>query len=977
MLKYLLERPTAVCTVFITILIIGIISYFQIPTTLMPTVDAPYLRIQVSYPRGNPRYIEKSILQPIRNSISSVYGLKGIESISATGVGQVDVALDYEADPKLAYLEVNEKLDQIINTLPEDLPRPVVQQVNPTDIPIVRIQMTSTGHQPLKDTDLAKFVVSRRLEQIKGVSLVEINGSVEKIMRIMPDEQKMQALGITIQDITTTLREANISQRQIHVKDGIYAYNIVFNNWLTRLDGLKSLRVKKGDLNIALGKVAHIETTHSRRQGKHLLNGAEGIVLAVHMQSSARMDEVLKQITLTLQDLRQQYPEIQFSTTQNQGSLLSNTIYQLFNSLALGALVAFLILFIFSAEFRSPWLIGILIPASIALTLILMFVSGLTLNLITVSGLILGLGILVDNGIIIIDNISAKVTRLGMDNACIVGVSEVATPMTSSLLTTLCVFLPLLFLGGLAETLFLEQILTLAMVLTASLVVAFTLLPVLFRLIKPQVGKGKDRIFDGVKKIYLKSKPLTHRIIAGLILVTALGITAVFDIQQKNLPDIQTNDTEVLIYWSKPLSLEKNQEYTRQLVEELHPITYEADLGMTQLRESTLNVVHQTRLYLKFTHPQRKHQAIKSLQNKIRQLDSTAVVRVSRAKNPYDQLFAQSGEFAQIKLKTSNASFISLQDLKGWKGYNPGYGFQKQDALKLIPKKDLLASYNISIDELIDRLSRHLDDQRITLVDKLNETVPVTISGPQSLSKVKALKFQLDDTTSYPLTHFLDIQPTKERQFFTADQSGLYQSIRFQTEPDNWSQIEEDVKETAYKKGWLYKLDGWVTEREENYQTLLLAIFLSILLLYIILVAQFESLLAPLVILSEIPIAMAGSVLLLWLTFNSLNISSLMGMIISLGIIVNDSILKLDAIIRYRKAGMEKKESISQAGKDRLKPILMTTLTTIIALIPVLFTTGFGGGLQQPMVIALIGGLFIGTLCSIYLMPKAYDYLIK
>ncbi len=978
MLTFLLKRPIAVCTVFLTILVLGVLSFFKLPTSLMPAVEVPGLRISVSYPKGNPRYIEQNVLQPIRTAISSVYGLEEIESVSSTGVGQIDVKLTYESDPQLAYLEVNEKIDEIQNIFPEDLKRPIVQQINPTDIPVVRVQITSKEVGALELTDLSQLVVKRRLEQLKGVSLVESNGTVNKVIRLTPNDQKMEALGLSIQDLIQTLRAANVSLNQIHVKDGIYAYNITFNNLLEEPDQLKKIRISKGLNSVALHEICNIETTHGRRSGMHFFNNEEGIVLAVHLQPTARMTSVLDEMSKTLSGLSLAHPEVSFSTSQNQNSLLSSTLYQLLLSLAIGSVVAVIILFLFSGEMKSPILMAALIPISIALTLFFMMTLGLTLNLITLSGLILGLGILVDNGIILLDNISTKVKGVVTMQECVQGTREVVTPMISSLLTTLCVFIPLLFLGGLSSALFIEQIITLSIVLAASLVVSFILLPVLYHIIKPRKVRSHGSFFDGILKRYEKSKLYQSRVFLLLGIITVLGVVSFFLLPKQNLPEIKTTDAEVLVYWSEPLSIDRNIEIVSDLLMEIQPKKSEAEIGETALRENEVNLLNQSRLYLQFSSVEEKEAALNLLNDKVSKIDPHAIIDTRRAKNPYDQLFAESESFAKIKLRTNNESLLKPESTRELHlGGDLGYGFQQQPALFLSLKQDQMDLYNISQQSLIDRVERHLDDQIVTSVDKLNEVIPITISGDQSIAGLSNLRITVNDSLSVPLLQFVDLKIETEAKFFTADQVGPYQALEFEEQPHNWSSLLADIQLEAKNNNLLLSLDGWVIDRTKNYLELGISILLAITLLFIILVAQFESIKAPLAVLSEIPVAIAGSLLLLWVCGQGLNISSLMGIIIALGIIVNDSILKLDSIIRYTKSGLSKKEAIAQAGRDRLKPILMTSITTIVALIPVLFTTGFGGGLQKPMVVAVIGGLLVGTLCSIYLMPRVYDRLAK
>jgi multidrug efflux pump subunit AcrB len=975
MLAYLLQRPLAVLTIFVALAITGILAFLRMPTALMPGIEVPRLRVTVQYPQGSPQFIEQSILQPLRISLSSIYGLDQLESTSATGLGQIDILLAYGTNAKLAYLEVNEKIDQAMPILPTDLARPVVLANNPTDIPVVRLQVMAPGYSKLDQTDLARFVIRRRLEQIPGVSLVEVNGTVDKLIRIVPDDQRMASLGLRHEDIVNAVRAANISLRQIEVRDGIYSFGITFNSILHTAEGVGDIEVAVRGTRIPLRELATLQVDYSRQSGLHLYQGQEAIVFAVHLRAKAKASEVLKELQATVNDLEELYPGVSFTLTQDQGKLLSVTINQLTGSLIAGSLVAFLILFVFSGEWRSPVLIGVLMPVSLVITFLIMHVAGLTLNLVTLAGLILGIGILVDNGIILIDNIQSKVPDMGIRQACITGVVEVVPAMVSSLLTTLCVFMPLLFLGGLSGVLFRDQILTLGIVLTVSLLVSFVLLPVLFsRLVKSHPG-SQGRVFEKVLQGYHASKGLTSRILVSLLIVLVVGVLSVHFIPRQNLPDIRTADLELLVHWSDPVSPETNAVRIRELLDGLPYLKeWEAEIGINSVLEEGLNVPFQARVYARFESPEKAQQAADQLSARFDERFPGTMLSVTRPKNPYDQLFRQSSVYARIKLRASGAGAISVESIPDdiRQSTKTGHGFQCQEALELALQDNRLERYGLTRSAVVDRVAMHLNDQRVTMVNRLNEALPIAIMGTGEMPGLDQVFIFSPDSTAYPLAQLIELKPAYEPKFLTADLAGPYQDLIVESNDGSFARVMNRIDSLAAAQGWIVGVDGQVREQGRNFTVMALSIALSILLLYVILVAQFESFRSPVVILSELPFSLAGCLLALWLTGNGLNISSLMGILISLGIIVNDSILKLDTILKLERGGMAREEAVALAGTLRLKPILMTTLTTIIALMPVFFTSGFGGGLQVPLVTALIGGLTVGTLCSVYLMPWVY-----
>lgn len=444
---------------FLAIVILGVMSYFRLPVSLIPEAEVPKLRVDVTYPSGSPRFIEQSILRPLRTKLQGLFKLATIESVSSSGAGQLELTFAYGTDMQLAYLEANERVDQIFNALPRDLDRPMIKRLAVTDIPIMRIQMTANGASQQELSDIARFIIKRRLEQIPGVSLVEMNGGYQKVFRIKPDRDKLIQMGISESQIINALSSANSTLNQIKVREGIYEYDITFDNMLEDPENLDEIRIfLKNGHSVPISALMATEISTARPLGKHIYDGKEGIVFAIHKQSHASYIEVDSKLTDLLTEFRQDFPSFEFRSSQSQASLLKASLGQLFLSLVLGILLASSILFMFSGEWKSPLLLGVLIPVSLLMTLALMFLLNISINIISLSGMILGIGILIDNGIIIIDNIQSKrIAGKSLEESCHVGTSEMIPALVSATLTTLSVFVPLVLLEGLPGHLFREQ----------------------------------------------------------------------------------------------------------------------------------------------------------------------------------------------------------------------------------------------------------------------------------------------------------------------------------------------------------------------------------------------------------------------------------------------------------------------------------------------------------------------------------------
>ena len=969
---------------FLAIAIVSLALIRRMPVSLMPPTEVPELVVEVSYPEGSPLYLERSIMQPLRTAFQGLYQLKEIESISASGTGEIQLKFEYGTDMKLAYIHANERVDRVVDQLPEDLDRPIVKRITAADIPAVRLQVTSEILDPVELSDFGRFIIRRRLEQVEGVSLVEMNGGVKKVMRITPEWEVLDRYDITDVELIQFIGNANLPLSRVKVADGNYEYDLTFDNLLNDPEAIYELKLPLSSSgSVPLDELVSISEGMAPRLGKHLFNGSEGLVFAIHKQESEsfyRLKDKLDEVTNLLS---KEYPTLIFNTTQDQYELLNESIVQLTVSIILGTLLAVLILFLFSGEYRSPLLMGVLIPLSLLASIAILRFLDQTINIVSLSGILLGIGILIDNGIILIDNINEKRKEHDLPEACRRGVQEIFPALISSTLTTLSVFIPLLLLGGTAGVLFQAQMISLSVVLFTSLLVAFALLPVAYYSVKPNPDKPVNIIFGSILTFYrktAKSKNINF-ILGSFILLTFAGSIAFRAIPKQNLPEIQRNDLALSIQWEETLTLDENIRRIRSVVGKLHSIpNWEADIGLNNISEEGINHQNKALLYFEF----KDHDQM--LENKIlleKELERfpSAYYSFSRPKNPYDQLFDQEAFYAVYKLRTNGDRWIDPRLFReiDHPEVRLGEGFQYEPSLRLRFDRDKLERYGLSENKLIEKLKIHFNDQLVTRVNRVSESLPIVIkgSGKMTSTAFANLRVTVKDSISYPVSTFVSFENDQSLRYVRADLAGIYQDIKVKTQFDGWKQWDLKLREIASFNDILLSLTGEVTRIRENQTSLWISISLAILLLFVILTAQFESFKMPLIILAEIPVSSAGAILGLWISGQSLSIASLIGIIITLGIIVNDSILKVDTIRRYQKEGLGRNDAVKKAGEVRLKPILMTSLTTILALSPVLFGKGFGADVQFPLAIAVIFGLLVGTLCSVYLVPFLYRILIR
>lgn len=981
MIAYLLKRPIAVLTIFFCVCATGIITYLKLPVALMPDLESPKLVIKVVYDGYGASYIEENILTNLRNTLSSLYGLKNIESMSSNNTGQISLDFDYGTDMKLAFIEANEKIDQTIISLPNDMDRPQVYRISDTDIPVMKVQLQS-DMELTELTELTDYVIKRRIEGVPGVARVTTSGGAERVIAIHPYPERLKGTRVSEEDLIQILKDANFSQLEIKVKEGIYAYTVRVENLLKSQEAIKSLKLKINDKElISLDQLASVTYEAEEAQGIHWYNGKEGIVIDIHRQASTNMQRLEADLLQSLDQMQKEFPQIHFAVTQNQTGLLQMSISQLTSSLILGAVLSFLILFTFSANFKLPLLMGVTIPATVILTFLLFYLLDLSINIITLSGLILGVGMLIDNAIILLDNIHVYHQEgLSLANACRKGTEDVFAALLSSTFTTLSVFLPLIFIGGVGGVFFGQQALSLGAMLMASLLVAFLLLPVLYYKLSPRPQQDSSRLYQKILNGYERTHAKPTIPLLLITLITLAGAVVICFIPVSNLPELHTDSASLQLIWPDPVTVEENERRARELVNVLDSTLQEAelDVGINELDPATATFVNSLTAYFAFKNDAAKKANMEVLSQYLHTSYPGTVYTIGRAVNPFDQLFRNETENLEARLRVSDGRTLKQDDLQNV-AENTRFkdGFVLQKGLYLHLRQERLDRIHVTPSSLVNQIKYYFQNQVVTEIQKVDrkETIQLSRASKGTIHQINQIILSDDSLKNrYPVSYFFDWEEIILPQFVTADLAGKYQSLAY-TGKNNESQWMEKVKKWSIDHKVMAEFSGGYFSKNEHLMQLLMSLILAILLLYFILAAQFESLKQPLIIIITLPAALCGSTLALFLAGYSFNLSSMIGIIVTLGIIVNDSILKIDTINRMHKEGMPLEEAIMAAGTLRLKPILMTSLTTILALIPLLFSKGIGADLQSPLAVTVIGGLSLGTACSIYLIPLIYRKL--
>jgi multidrug efflux pump subunit AcrB len=1081
MIHFLIRRPIAVTMTFIAILVLGIFAIKYIPVSLMPDIDIPEITVQVSNPNTTAREMENTVVQVLRRQLMQVSHLADISSECRDENGVVHLKFDYGADIDYAFIEVNEKIDRVMNYLPRTIARPKVIKANATDIPVFYLNLSlkkakekeeakekaeaeaevksssvqtaqpsnseASNNQTLKQRSLqpsniqvsnisptddessdlfpvsqkfaelsnfASRVISKRIEQLPEVAMVDISGTVNSELLVLPDYEKLESLGITQTALENSIKNNNIRLGNLLIRDGQYQYNIRFSSTIQDKRDLEEIYLKVNNRLFQLKDVAAIVEHPQKQKGMVIHNGEDAVIFAVIKQSDARMSDLKKKLNNLIVNFEKDYPEIQLDITRNQTTLLDYSIGNLQQDLMWGALLAFLVMFFFLKDFRAPLLVGITIPTSLVVSLLFFYLLGISINVVSLSGIILGVGMTVDNSIIVIDNITQHRQRLrsgsrsnltdieNLETACSSGTNEVFGPLLSSSLTNSSVFLPLIFISGIAGAMFYDQAMAVTIGLLVSLGVSATLLPVYYRLMYRKEKSGFELKF--LKRINLLNFEFLYmsglRFVmrnqkTSLILILSFlagGYLLFLDLEKTRLPKIDKDEMMISIDWNERIHLKENKIRTMQLISHLNDRLEQNTclIGEQQFlmdKNSTASS-SEALIYLKVKHPDMLKETIGEAFEYLNQTFPSCIVGQHDADNIFNVIFGSEEKPLTARLRAV-------------KDYGPQQVLYLQTVLDKIrmavPDKEIeslplseytllrtdpakLLLYDVSFNDVYSRLKTAFNENQVILISDNQSFVPVVLGG-KSLdirSVINALLIRNRKNEMIPVRDLISETKGQDLKQIVAGKEGEYYPVHFDIQDKEATELIEKLEKVVREdRNFEIGLSGSIFSNRELTGELTIILLISLALLYFILTSQFESLSLPLIVLMEVPVDLFGAFLALKLGGSGINLMSLIGIVVMSGIVINDSILKVETMNQLYKQGMPLMRAIVEAGHRRLLSILMTTLTAILALLPILFTSGLGADLQKPLALAVIGSMILGTFVSLYFVPLCFYYLKK
>lgn len=996
MFNQLIHRPIAVSMILIATVAVGILSFAYIPISLMPEVDIPRITVQMANPGASATEIEQKMVTPMRYQLAQVAGLKEIETQSRMDAGTITLTFEPGSNMDLLFIDVNEKIDRAMNTMPKDMMRPKVIKASAMDIPAFYIDITKRGagnDDMAQLSRLVRNVIVKRIEQLPQTAMVDYSGTVGTQIDIVPDMSKMHSLGITSHDIETAINDNNIVLEALSIVSGIYRYSIHFDSQIITKDDIENIYIRHEGRLLQLKDICSITEKSGVRNGIVRHNGNNAVTIAVIKQNDAQMADLQEGINTLINSFQTDYPDVKFNITRDQTELLSYSMTNLEWNLIIGAVLACLILFMFNGGWRVPLLIIISIPLSLIITLLCFYILGISLNIISLSGLILGIGMIIDNSIIVVDNI-------GHRHNVITGTREVFMPMLSSVLTTCSVFIPLIFLSGTTGALFYDQAMGVTIALFASLLVAVVVVPVYyFTLFRNKLHEKHNerkperalmRIYEPAMRWTLRHGKLS---IGGFIACIAIILLIFPHMEKERMPYIEHNDAIMTIDWNAGISPEENDRRTQELLSAAKQNISTTAMSGTQefilshTKEITNN---EAVVYIKTNDKTELDSVEQTFISYMQKNYPKAKIEFNISGNIYDLIFQTDKPDLEIRLQKTEGGRPSVAETRIFsdsiRRMFPEVDIQPvgtEEVYRYVANPEQMALYHISYRHLYTRLKELAGNGKVYEIANGEQSIPVIISQNKTHSNdIMQNTIRNDDGVDIPLEFIVEATMDESFKRLSAGNEGEYYPVIIEKASD------KTIKKIVEYAGHLHQgtlksikptFHGNYYESRQMVRELALILTVAILLLYFILASQFESLLQPIIILIEIVIDVCIVLITLWAMGESVNIMSMIGLVVMSGIIVNDSILKVDTINHiYRSNGNTSLlQSIIIAGHRRLKPIIMTSLTTILALLPFLTKDNMGAALQFPLSVTIVVGMIAGTMVSLFFVPLIYFIIYR
>jgi hydrophobe/amphiphile efflux-1 (HAE1) family protein len=1038
-----LRNPVLILMVSLMMMVLGWVSVTRLSVDLFPDITTPVIRVATFYTGAGPADIEKSITQPIERAVSATPGVDRVESSSKQGVSLVSVWFNFGTNLDNAQFEVSQRIAQILNTLPPGIQQPFINKFDITNIPVVSIAVSSDAVDEKQLHDLAYNTVQPQIERLPGVASATVGGGKTREITVKADRDALRARGLGIMDLVTAVRSSNLLLPSGSLRAGDRDYNVFSNTQVAHARPLSEVIVRQGQAAagavtapIRVSDVAKVEDGTADQNEIVRVNGRRGVYIRVLKQPGGNTIDVVDAVRAAMPNLRGVPANVKLAISFDQSTYIRAAVSALKHEAVQGGLLAIGVILFFLASLRATGIVAVAIPLSIVATFVLLYFTGQTLNVFTLGGLALGVGRLVDDSIVELENIHRHLAMgQSRKQAVLAAAREVAMPILVSTITTIVVFFPVLFMAGIARFLFLPLALTIAFALVMSFFVSRTVTPLLClywlkgrgheaeeRGISGVIHRALDRLDNGYAKVLKWT--LAHRLVTVMTIV-ALFVSSLFlrtKIGSEFFPE--TDEGQFSVIYKTPIGT--RVEKTELVTQRVEKITDETLQGLrdknadtpiyTTMLANTGLPSGRTALYTSNTgsHVGNIQVNLVSRGNRIvSDVEATEKVRAAlRDALPGTQVFFFTGGIVKRILNFGSAAPIDVEIL----GYDldAGSRFARELLAKLNSLTDdagqpLLTDVQVQREENAPELDVIVDRQKAGVLgiseQDVAQTVLTSLLGNTQLQPIPFtdqktgneyfINVRMDDRYRSHVANLNDLFVRTPRGDIVTlatvarverssgpvviDRKYMQRVVHVTANvaPDKdlgaaSVATQNALNQMQLPEGFTVQLGGQTAEQQKAFRGLVFAAAMALALVYMVLASQFKSLVDPLVIMFSVPLGISGVFVMLFLTGTKLSVNSFMGIIMMVGIVVSNGVLLVDFANVLRRRGKSIVEATIEAGRTRLRPILMTTIATVLGLVPMALGIGEGSETNLPLARAVIGGLTVSTVFTLFLVPALY-----
>ena len=1013
-----IKRPVTVMMILLIVVGAGLIAMTGMPIDLMPSMDIPIAVVSTTYVGAGPEEVESLITEPLEEALGTVSNVDTITSTSSANSSMIMVQFVDGTDVDMAAIDMREQIDMVKSTLPDDASEPLVLKIDINSLSSIIIGAQSDTLDKAELNTLMEEELAPEFEKIEGAASATIVGGREQEVEIRVIPEKLQGYGVTTSQIAQVLAAENMDLPTGSIMQGTLEIQTKTEGEFQSVEDIRSLPLTTpSGAVIHMSDVADVNLIEKENNGYATINGQDALLLMIQKQSDANTVDVNDEVVRTMNELSAKYPQVQFQMLSSTADYITSSVDNIVSTAWQAAVLAIIVVFVFLRSPRMSVIIGVSIPTSILATFALMWCFDMTMNMISMGGVAIGIGMLVDNSIVVLENIFARLRETPNDlkGAAQKGAQEVAMAVTASTLTTVGVFFPMMFVGGTIGDLMHDLSLTICFSLLSSLVVSLTFVPMACtKLLNPEKffanmakrpeeksggqrfmdawGRALDALDHGYRRL-LKAALGHQKTVIAIVLVAFFATMSLLPIMGFDfMPEMDEGSISISVELPSGTEVEKTQEKVDEVLSRVVDRP-EIDMYYVMVGGGGISAVstssNSATVSLELVGKEDRSITSQQMANELeKQLSDIAGCDITvSASSAAMGSYGSEGVTVRLngddndELRRLSEEIIPILETV------PGVTNVESSAGDTLPEVNIsinrakASSYGLTASQIGSAVSTAITGSTATQFRTGDTEIDVVIrqkaEGQNSyLNDLKNLTVTTPTGAVVPLTEVADIQMGESSVAITRDSGRRYIDLTASTYGRDMSAVQTDVETVlagyAFPEGYSYSFTGTLESMNESFQDLGLVLIVAVVLVYMIMASQFESLIYPFIIMFSMPIALTGGILGLFITGNSITTVAFMGFIMLVGMVVNNAIVLVDKANQNVEAGMTPYEAIFQAGPDRLRPILMTTLTTVLGMVPLALATTEGTEMQQPMALVIIFGLSLSTLITLVFIPVLY-----